>query len=307
MIIFSCITLLYVQVVDMMFAITGGKGGTGKSTIATNIAVLLSKHDKTILLDADVEEPNDFILLSTELTKEVPVMTVYPDIIKEKCTYCMRCTQICPENAIVIVKGKHPVVFDKICSGCGLCFYECKYGAIKRRFRIIGYTYSSSINENLTLVTGKLVEGEERAYPIVLAAKERALQEHMRTNAKYLIVDTSAGTSNSVAAALKGCEFAIAVTEPTPLGAHDLNLILMLLDRLSIRSYVIINRAGIGSEEEILRISKEHNAEILGRIPYSENIIESYVRGIPLVLIYPNSEEAKMLNEIANMIKEGLL
>ncbi|RLF65666.1 MAG: cobalamin biosynthesis protein CobQ [Thermoplasmata archaeon] len=292
----------------MMFAITGGKGGTGKSTIATNLAVLLAEEYKTVLLDADVEEPNDFILLNTRLLDEKPVETIYPEIISEKCTYCMKCSSICPENAIVIVKGRRPIVFDRICSGCGLCFYECpEEGAMIKRRRIIGHTYVSTPMRNLTLVTGKLVEGEERAYPVILSAKDRAISEYKSTNARFLIVDTSAGTSNSVAASLKGCEFAIAVTEPTPLGAHDLDLILTLLERLSIRRYVIVNRSGIGPEDDINKIAREHDAEIIGKIPYSEKVIESYVNGVPFTVMYKDSKESKTMIKIAELIMEGSL
>lgn len=290
----------------MIFAVTGGKGGTGKSTIATNLAIAISTKRDTILLDADVEEPNDFILLGKSLENEVPIKTIYPEIDTRKCTYCMKCVKICPEGAIVLIKGKPPVIFDKICSGCGLCFYECEDNALIKKERIIGYTYLTEISKSLKMITGKLVEGEERAYPIVLAAKRRALESYSKQSS-ILIVDTSAGTSNSVAASLKGSEFAIAVTEPTPLGAHDLELILSLLKKLSIPAYVIINRTGIGPEDEILRVSEKYGAEIIARIPYSERVIESYINSEPIVQRYPESDEALMFFEIADKILEGSL
>jgi len=290
----------------MILAVTGGKGGTGKSTIATNLAIALSAKRETILLDADVEEPNDFILLGRRLEYEIPIKTIYPEINMQMCTYCMKCVKICPEGAIILIKGKPPVIFEKLCSGCGLCFYECKDNALIKKERIIGYTYVTEVSSSLKLVTGKLVEGEERSYPIVLAAKRRAL-EHYSEKESILVVDTSAGTSNSVAASLKGSEFAMAVTEPTPLGAHDLGLILSLLKKLSIPAYVIINRSGIGPEDEILRISEKYGARIIARIPYSEKIIESYINSEPIVQRYPESDEALMFLEIVDKILEGSL
>jgi len=284
-------------------AVTGGKGGTGKSTVAVNLAVVLAAERNLILADLDVECPNDHVLLGAELANEKPIETMLPFISYEKCTKCGICARVCDTGAIIVTREGLPFVLPRLCSGCRACYYACPYDAIVEGRRIIGYTYATPINagsSKFTLVTGVLREGEEHTPPAVIAARRRAEEEP----GDMLLIDTSAGTGSSVAIALEGSKLAIVVTEPTPLGLHDLSLILELLDMLGIEAWVIVNRAGIGPEDKIAEEAGKHNAEIAGRIPYSRLIVESYVSGRPIVEYRPQSHEASVFRSLASRLLE---
>jgi MinD superfamily P-loop ATPase len=210
----------------MKITVTGGKGGTGKSTVATNLALLLSKKYKVVFVDADVECPNDYILLSSTLENEEEVKLFKPKFDYQKCTKCGLCVENCSENALLQFKEGYPFLMPTLCSGCRTCQLVCPVeGAILDDYRLVGHTYRTKINDNLELVTGVLGEGEERSYPTVLAARTRA----MNIDANIYLFDTMPGTGNHVAAAIEDSDVVITVTEPTPLGRHDLEMILKLL------------------------------------------------------------------------------
>ncbi len=229
----------------MMLAVTGGKGGTGKSTVAVNLAVELAKRGKLVLADLDVEDPNDHILLNVKLEREEPVNIMLPFVKYESCIKCGACAEVCDTGAMLLSPEKIPYVIPRLCSGCRACYFVCPTKAIVEGKRTIGYTYETPVSVggvNFTLVTGMLREGEEHTPPAVLQAKRRALN----VTADVYLIDTSAGTSNSVASSLDGSDLVLAVTEPTPLGLHDLTLILELAKDMGLEVWVIMNRSGLG-------------------------------------------------------------
>ncbi len=286
----------------MMVSVSGGKGGTGKSTVAVNLAALLSRDLRLVLADLDVENPNDHILLGAELAGERPVNIMLPFVNYQKCIKCGACGRVCDTGAMLISPDGLPYVIPRLCSGCRSCYFACPVDAIVEGKRTIGYTYLSELElgeSKITLVTGSLREGEEHTPPVVLAARRRALS----VEADLHLVDTSAGTSNSVAAAVDGSRLLIAVTEPTPLGLHDLDLILEMAQTLGIEAWVVINRAGIGPEDDHVRLVRERGAEIVARIPYSRRVVESYIRGVPIVLHRPDSPEAEEFRRLAEMVR----
>jgi len=263
----------------MKIAVTGGKGGTGKSTVATALAVELAKKNKVLLLDADVDCPNDDIILSINTKKVKDVETMIPEFDKDKCIKCGRCSQVCRENAIVFVKGRYPFLVPDQCTGCKACKIACPVNAISEKKQTIGEILSGK-RGNITLVTGKMKPGIEESSLVVNAAKKYVKQKEK--NYDYIIIDTAAGTHCPVIAALLGVDLGIAVTEPTPLGNHDVSLILELMKKLNVKSKVLLNRSDIASKKEIEETAKSFRTEIIAEIPYSKEIQEAYSKGVPI-------------------------
>ncbi|WP_048165975.1 nucleotide-binding protein [Palaeococcus pacificus] len=285
----------------MQIAISGGKGGTGKSTVATNLAIALRDYFDLVLADLDVEAPNDHILLGVELQNEEPVNSFMPRFDYSKCIKCRKCAEVCEEHAIITMKDGTPFLMPTLCSGCAACQIVCPVdGAIIEGQKLMGHTYASETPYNFILITGRLLEGEERAMPIVATAKKRA----QSLNKELLVVDTAAGTSNTVSKALEDSELIIAVTEPTPLGLHDLSLILKLARIMNVEAWVVVNRSDLGDVENIEGVAEEYGAKIVAEIPYSEAIIKSYVKGEPIVL--SDSPEAGIFKELAEKVAEHL-
>ncbi len=286
-----------------MISITGGKGGTGKSTVAVNLAVLLAKEKNLVLADLDVEAPNDHVLLSVSLDKEIPVTIMMPFVDYGKCTNCGVCAEVCDTGAILLSKEKTPFIIPRLCSGCRACYYACPFNAIAEGKRVIGYTYESRVKTataEFTLVTGILREGEEHTPPVVLATKRRA----ERVEGDLLLVDTSAGTANHVAIALEESKLVIAVTEPTPLGLHDLEMILELVSSLGLESWIVVNRSTIGDPDSVKEVAAKYDARIAAWIPYSREIIKSYIEGKPMVELYPEHAISKSFYELVQSIVE---
>jgi len=284
----------------MKVTVTGGKGGTGKSTVATNIALLLAENYRTVLADADVECPNDYILLNASLQDEREVLLFKPRFVYSKCIKCGLCKRNCSESAIVMFPEGFPFLLPNLCSGCRTCQIVCPVdGAIEDDFRLVGHTYRTEIEKNLVLITGMLKEGEERSYPTVVEVRRRAQKEE----ADVYLFDTMPGTGNHVAVAVEDSKVVIAVTEPTPLGIHDLEMILKLLKKLEIKGWVVVNRSDMASVNH-RPVVERYGAEIIAEIPQSEEVLKSYVKGTPLVRKYPNSEIAGIFRDIVKRIEE---
>ncbi len=265
----------------MRIAITGGKGGTGKSTIATALAVELAKLKKVLLLDADTDCPNDHLLLSIKRKKEQDIYQMIPKWDFKKCIKCGRCAQVCREKAIVFVKNKYPIFVPDLCTGCSACLLACPTKAISKEKQIIGTIYSGQ-GHGIDLLTAEMRIGYEEASPIVNALKKFAQKQEKNNDYDYILVDTAAGAHCNVISALLGTELALAVTEPTPLGAHDLDLILKLCSVLDIPAKIILNRSDVGDKKMIEKIAQKHKTEIIAQLPYKKEILESYSKGEPI-------------------------
>ncbi len=263
-----------------IIGITGGKGGTGKSTVATALAFQLAKEHKVLLIDADVDCPNDHLLLNIERKFIKSVKQRIPKWDLEKCTKCGLCGTVCKSNAIVSIPKHTPIFIKEQCNGCGSCKFKCPVNAIYWDEKEIGKIHEGH-NYNIDFLSGELKSSEPVSEFIVNSLNE--IIETKKEKYDYIIIDTAAGTHCPVIAALEMCDTVFAVTEPTPLGQHDLEIILELLKELKINSNIVLNRSDIGDEELIIKLGKNYNSKIISKIPFSKDIVDNYSKGIPIV------------------------
>ncbi len=291
-----------------IIAVTGGKGGTGKSTIAVNLAVgLRSKGLRVMLIDADVDGPSCASLLGMRLESGETVKTFLPVIDQEKCARCRKCVESCPEHALVGLKGQIPKLFEELCSGCRACQIVCSYGAIGEGGKKIGTIYTAD-SGGVRAVVGELKPGEPRSPVMARITVLRAIDELRKGKYDVAVIDTAPGVHNTVAQPLWVSDFALAVTEPTPLGSHDLKFILELTHELDLPVEVILNKAGISSglKEDIIKISHEFGTEVVAEIPMDTELLRSYISGRPLVEMSKDSPAARSLLSIVSHVKEML-
>lgn len=288
-----------------VIGVTGGKGGVGKTTVAVNLAEALAGMGyKVALADADVDAPNAAILLGLPLQNPDDVTIMMPLIEEDKCTSCGDCIRACRKNALFLPKGETPIFMGE-CNGCEACLIVCPSNAIYRGKRPVGRIYKTE-RDNLTLYTGELIPGTEESSFVVNALKERLFAK--AEDFEIIIIDTSPGTHCNVINALIGVDTVLAVTEPTPLGAHDLELILRLIDLIGLKGSVVLNRSDLpGFKDGIDTVARKHNADVSIEIPMDELLVKSYVEGIPVVQMYPEAVSSRRFVQMAMDIKEAYL
>lgn len=260
----------------MIISIASGKGGTGKTTVATNLA--LSLKGEVNLLDCDVEEPNAHLFIKPTIDKVEPVSTFIPEIDETKCNLCRKCTDICRFSALAIA-GKSVLVFPEMCHSCEGCLEVCPEGAIVASSRELGVMESGHCGE-LGFYAGRLRVGEAMSPPLIKKVRSRERDRDIA------IIDAPPGTSCPVIAAMKGSDFVLMVTEPTPFGLHDLKLAVEAVKVLGIPSGLVINRSDMG-DDGVKEYAKEENIPVLLEIPFERKIAEAYSRGVPIVEAFP--------------------
>ena len=277
----------------MIVSVASGKGGTGKTLVATSLALALKDSNRVQLLDCDVEEPDDHIFLKPVITTSKAVCIQVPKVDENKCTYCGKCAEVCPYHAIAVLP-KEVLVFPQLCHGCGACSYLCPEKAICETERQIG-NIELGRSDSIAFIHGKLTVGEAMPTPVIRKVKEKANQEGV------VIIDASPGTSCPVVEAIKDSDFCLLVTEPTPFGLNDLVLAVEMVKELKIPCGVIINRAGFSGSKIEEYCMKEH-IPVLLTIPLDTDIARFYSRGITLVEGMPQWKKSFL--DFFNQIQE---
>ena len=259
----------------MIVSVASGKGGTGKTSVAVNLALSI---ENVQFLDCDVEEPNAHLLLHPKVSLVEQVYSQIPVVNAELCNLCGKCAEFCQYNAIFVGSEK-VLVFPEICTGCGGCVLVCPKKAIAEKKRRIG-TLKSGARDDLEVVYGELEVGEPMAVPIIKSVKRRIKAD------REVIVDSPPGTSCPVIETVKGSDFCVLVTEPTPFGLHDLKITVQVLEEMNIPFGVVVNRAGIG-DKKVYGYCEEKNIPVLLEIPFQRRIAELYSRGVPFAMEMP--------------------
>jgi MinD superfamily P-loop ATPase len=280
----------------MIISIASGKGGTGKTTVATNLAVSLGGGVQ--LLDCDVEEPNAHLFIHPVFEKEEIVSTAVPEVDETKCNLCGKCGEICQFKAIVVI-GKTVLPFQELCHSCGGCMEVCPEHAIREGQRVLGEIEIGHRN-GLEFIHGRLRVGEAMAPPLIRKVRSFAHPD------KVTIIDAPPGTSCPVIAAMKGADFVLLVTEPTPFGLHDLKLAVGAVRILRIPCGLVINRSDMG-DDRLREYAGAEGIPILMEIPFDRKIAESYSRGELLVDVRPEWKEKflQLYQGITDLIKRA--
>lgn len=267
----------------MRIAIASGKGGTGKSMVAANLAFTLSQTEPVTLVDCDVEEPNLHLFFPAPATM-TDVTVLVPVIEEFACKHCGKCGEFCQYGALTVLPDR-VLFFPELCHSCGGCTLVCPKGAIREEPKRIGTLSVSAPLPGLKLISGTLDTGSPLAVPIIRAVKDRAGEDPL------VICDTAPGTSCPVVEALGGCDACILVTESTPFGLHDLRLAVDVTARLGIPAGIVINRSD-GKDQETLAFCTDHDLEILLTIPFDREIAAIQSRGDILCRVQPEWQKA---------------
>ncbi len=266
----------------MIVSVASGKGGTGKTLVATSLALSLSRGEQVQFLDCDVEEPNAHILLRPAFSRKQVVTMLIPVVNERKCTFCGRCAEVCVYNALAVV-GKQVLVFPELCHGCGACSYLCPENAITEEGKEIG-TLEFGGAGSVEFVHGRLNIGEVAAPRLISEVKGYVNPDSLT------IIDAPPGTSCPVVTAVRDSDFCLLVTEPTSFGLNDLALAVDMVRELGIPCGVVVNRDGIG-DKGVEDYCRKEGIPIMMRIPLDIKIARLYSRGITLAEGMPEWRE----------------
>lgn len=264
----------------MIISIASGKGGTGKTTVATNLAV--SRGSRVQILDCDVEEPNSHLFIRPAIEEMTTITTPVPEVDMQKCNLCGKCGEICRFKAIVVI-GETVLPFHELCHGCGGCMAVCPEKAITETGREVGVIERGKKN-GIEFVHGKLRVGEAMSPPLIKEVRRYARPDMLT------IIDAPPGTSCPVIASMKDADFVLLVTGPTPFGLHDLRLAVGAVKMLGIPCGLVINRSDMG-DDRVKKYAEEADIPVLMEIPFDRRIAEAYSRGEMIVDAMPEWKE----------------
>jgi len=255
----------------MKIAVASGKGGTGKTTVATNLAYVASRNGHSVAyLDCDVEEPNGHIFLKPHITESRTIGTLIPQVDETQCIQCGKCGEICQYSAIVCI-GEKVLVYPELCHGCGGCALVCPVDAIREVTREMGLLQAGHAGE-IQFVHGVLNIGEVMSPPLIKAVQAAAPEVDL------VIVDAPPGTSCPVIESVKDSDFVVLVTEPTPFGLNDLKLAVEMVRALDLPFAVVITRADLG-DRATPAYCEENDIRILAEVRDDRRIAEAYSHG----------------------------
>jgi len=268
----------------MKLAIASGKGGTGKTTLATNLAVVAAELGRRVAyVDCDVEEPNGHLFLKPTIETREPVTLLVPQVLVDGCDRCGLCAQVCQYSALVWLRDK-PLVFPELCHGCGGCALVCPKRTIIEVPREIGGVESGHAGP-VQFVHGLLNVGEAKSPPVIRAVRAAAPE------GDWQLIDAPPGTSCPVVAAVRACDFVLLVTEPTPFGLHDLKLAVQTVRQIGVPMGVVINRADIG-DDRVATYCAAEGISVLLTIPDDRRIAQAYSRRELIVTARPDLRAA---------------
>ncbi len=268
-------------------AIASGKGGTGKTTVSTNLSHYLAQSQSVLLADMDVEEPDSHIFVNGELWQEKKVFKEVPYLLADKCVACGKCKQVCAFNAITML-GDKVLFFNELCHSCYSCIELCPQEAIQMKDQVLG-KFTEIKDNNLTFLESRLDIGQEQAVPLI---KQGFAYMDENIPCDIGIIDSPPGSSCPVVETVKNCDYVFLVTEPSPFGLNDLKIAVETVKLLKKDFSIIINKDD-GEENLIRDFCRKENLELLAAIPEKQSIAELYSSG---ALIY--QEDQDFLNEI---------
>ena len=255
----------------MKIAVASGKGGTGKTTVATNLAQMAAADDSAVAyLDCDVEEPNGHLFLKPTITRQQSINKLLPLVDLDRCTFCGRCSQVCRYGAIACV-NKQVLIFAELCHSCGGCLLACPTGAIREVPKPIGELRLGMAGP-IRFIEGRLNVGEAMSPPAIRATKATASPTDLA------ILDCPPGTSCPVIESIRGSDLVLLVTEPTPFGLNDLKLAVEMVRALKLPLAVVVNRCDIG-DDQVRQYCMSQQIAILVEIPDDRAVAEAYSRG----------------------------
>lgn len=280
----------------MKIAIASGKGGTGKTTLSTNLACFLAETNKVVLTDLDVEEPNSGLFLDTKLIHSFDKFKMIPKWDDTNCTLCGNCQNVCNYHAVMRIMDDI-MVFPELCHSCYACSELCPTNSLPMQARKMGELLHFR-NNNLDFIESKLIIGEEQAVPLIKQTLKYIDENFDKDVIK--IFDSPPGTSCPVIEATKDADFIILITEPTPFGLNDVILAIETMTELKKDFAIVINRYGIGNDD-IIKYCEENNIPIIAKIDNNRNVAELYSRGELLYKKIPQIKE--QLQNIHDYIK----
>ena len=255
---------------NLIISFASGKGGTGKTFIATNVASSIKTNCQ--LLDCDVEAPNAGIFLKPSIISIKSVLAKQPKILEFKCNSCSNCVKVCQYSALVMIKDK-VLLFPEQCHFCGACLLACPKEAIAEESRTIGTIEIGTCDSGIEFASGILNIGEQRASPIILE-----LKSFINLGKQLVLIDSPPGTSCPMVSSVEGSSYCVLVTEPTPFGLSDLKQAVGVLENMNIPFGVILNRVGFGNNI-VEKYCQDLNIRIIEKIPYDNYIAKTYSEG----------------------------